>query len=143
MTLALIFAGGESPGLATSELPISDMIIAADSGLHHALDMDITPHLVIGDLDSADPGRLEQAIALGAEVDRHPADKDQTDLELAMGTAVERGAGELVIVDASPDKYSELSRNKVLEGKCWSTPSIHEGKIYLRSTTEATCVSFE
>jgi len=44
---------------------------------------------------------------------------------------------------ASPDEYSELSRNKVLEGKCWSTPSIHEGKIYLRSTTEAACVSFE
>ena len=52
-------------------------------------------------------------------------------------------AGELVIVQASPDKYSELSRNKVLSGKCWSTPSIHEGKIYLRSTTEAACVSFE
>ena len=52
-------------------------------------------------------------------------------------------AGELVIVEASSDKYSELSRNKVLGGKCWSTPSIHEGKIYLRSTTEAACVSFE
>ena len=51
--------------------------------------------------------------------------------------------GELVIVEASPDKYSELSRNKVVEGKCWSTPSIHEGKIYLRSTTEAASVSFE
>jgi outer membrane protein assembly factor BamB len=51
--------------------------------------------------------------------------------------------GELVIVEATPEKYSELSRNKVLEGKCWSMPSFHEGKLYLRSTTEGTCVSFE
>ena len=51
--------------------------------------------------------------------------------------------GELVVVAATPDKYTELSRDKVLAGKCWSTPSFHDGKIYLRSTKQGACVSFE
>ena len=52
-------------------------------------------------------------------------------------------SGELVIVEATPDDYKEISRDKVLSGKCWSMPAINNGKIYLRSTTEGACVSFE
>jgi len=51
--------------------------------------------------------------------------------------------GELVVAQANPDGYSELSRDQVLEGKCWSMPAIDGGKIYLRSTTQGACVSFE
>ncbi len=52
-------------------------------------------------------------------------------------------SGELVIVEATPDAYKEISRDKVLAGKCWSMPAIDNGKIYLRSTSEGACVSFE
>ena len=52
-------------------------------------------------------------------------------------------AGELVVAEAKPDEYVELSRNEVLEGKCWSMPAFHDGKIYIRSTNEGACVSFE
>lgn len=125
MTLALIFAGGESPGLTQAQLPIPDLIIAADSGLHHALDIEITPHLVIGDLDSADPGRVEQALCLGADVDRHRADKDQTDLELAMGTAVERGADELVIVGGLGGRLDHLLANcSLLAADRWAAQQV-------------------
>ena len=51
-------------------------------------------------------------------------------------------SGELVVVEATPDQYRELSRDKVLKGKCWSMPAFHDGKIYLRSSLEGTCVSF-
>jgi len=51
--------------------------------------------------------------------------------------------GELVIAKATPDSYTELSRQKVLDGKCWSMPTFEDGKIYLRSTKEGACVSFE
>ncbi len=51
--------------------------------------------------------------------------------------------GQLVIAQASPERYNELSRNRVLDGKCWSMPAMDNGKIYLRSTTHGTCVSFE
>lgn len=121
MTLALVFAGGEPPGLKRADLPLSDLVIAADSGLHHALDIGIVPTLVVGDLDSADPGRVDEAIAQGAEVERHPADKDQTDLELAMGTAVQRGADELVIVGGLGGRLDHLLANcALLAADRWS-----------------------
>ncbi|MEO1529845.1 MAG: PQQ-binding-like beta-propeller repeat protein [Planctomycetota bacterium] len=49
-------------------------------------------------------------------------------------------AGEVAIVKASPDGYEELARSKVLEGKCWSTPSFKDGRIFVRSTSEAACI---
>ena len=45
--------------------------------------------------------------------------------------------GELVMMEAKPGAYKELARADVLEGKCWSTPTIAGGRIYARSTKEA------
>ena len=47
--------------------------------------------------------------------------------------------GELVIIEAKPDAYTELARADVLEGKCWSTPTLAGGFIFARSTKEAAC----
>ncbi len=49
-------------------------------------------------------------------------------------------AGELVIFAAKPDAYQELARAKVLTGKCWTTPVISSGLVFVRSTTEAACI---
>ena len=49
-------------------------------------------------------------------------------------------AGELVLIDAKPDAYKELARADVLEGKCWSTPILANGRIFARSTKEAVCL---
>lgn len=48
-------------------------------------------------------------------------------------------AGELVVVDAMPSAYKEVSRAKVVSGKCWSTPVVSNGRVYVRSTKEAAC----
>ena len=45
--------------------------------------------------------------------------------------------GELVLFSASPDAYKELARADVLDGKCWSTPTLAGGRIFARSTTHA------
>lgn len=45
--------------------------------------------------------------------------------------------GELVLFSAKPDAYTELARADVLDGKCWSTPTLAGGKIFARSTKEA------
>ncbi|OYP28905.1 PQQ-binding-like beta-propeller repeat protein [Rhodopirellula sp. MGV] len=50
-------------------------------------------------------------------------------------------AGEVAIVNATPEGYQELGRKDVLEGKCWSTPAFSDGKIYVRSTTQGACVT--
>jgi hypothetical protein len=48
--------------------------------------------------------------------------------------------GDLVTFAASPAKYTELSRAKVLDGKCWTTPVVSNGQIFARSTKEAVCL---
>ncbi len=50
-------------------------------------------------------------------------------------------AGEVVVAVARSDEYQELGRAKILDGKCWSTPAISEGQVYVRSTQEAARVS--
>lgn len=49
-------------------------------------------------------------------------------------------AGELVIAKAQTNKYEEISRTDVLEGKCWSTPAYSNGRVYIRSTVEGACL---
>jgi len=51
--------------------------------------------------------------------------------------------GELVLVSASPEKYEELSRLKAVDGKCWSTPALSDGRVYVRSTEEGVSLSLE
>ncbi|MEP6668931.1 MAG: PQQ-binding-like beta-propeller repeat protein [Chthoniobacter sp.] len=48
--------------------------------------------------------------------------------------------GDLVTFEAKPDAYHELSRAKVLDGKCWTTPIVSNGMIFARSTKEAVCL---
>ena len=47
------------------------------------------------------------------------------------------------IVAADPGGYKEMARSDVLSGKCWSTPAYSDGKIYVRSTTEAACIEIK
>jgi outer membrane protein assembly factor BamB len=44
--------------------------------------------------------------------------------------------GDLVLVKAAPDAYTELARTHVLDGKCWNSMAISNGRIYARSTKE-------
>ncbi|HLH55519.1 MAG TPA: PQQ-binding-like beta-propeller repeat protein [Verrucomicrobiae bacterium] len=48
--------------------------------------------------------------------------------------------GELVLVEARPDGYKELARTKAVTGKCWSTPALSNGRLYVRSTKESACL---
>ncbi len=45
--------------------------------------------------------------------------------------------GQLVIVSATPQKYLEFERRKLLTGKCWSTPIHGDNYLLARSTKEA------
>ncbi len=41
--------------------------------------------------------------------------------------------GELVTAPANSDSYQEISRKKLLDGICWTTPTYAEEKIYIRN----------
>jgi outer membrane protein assembly factor BamB len=44
--------------------------------------------------------------------------------------------GELVLVSATPDRYSELSRFSALSGRTWNVPAIADGRLLVRNATE-------
>ena len=98
---AYIFANGIFP---TPTRPIniqeSDLVIAADGGSHHCQSLGIQPGVLIGDLDSTDPELVEKWREEGVEIIQHPEDKDQTDLELALMLAQDRGARKIVVYGA-------------------------------------------
>ena len=49
-------------------------------------------------------------------------------------------SGQLVVIKVTPKAYTEISRARILDGKCWSTPAFSNGRIYVRSTKEGTCL---
>jgi thiamine pyrophosphokinase len=113
--VAIVFAGSEPVAPAIREwLPDDADVIAADSGLRVATALGLHVHHLVGDLDSADPSAVDAAVASGTTVDRHPAEKDATDLELAFEAAIARGARRVVLVDGGGDRLDHLLGNVLL-----------------------------
>jgi thiamine pyrophosphokinase len=97
---AIVVAGGNAAPQDAALLSGADLVIAADSGAHWLDDSGVPPDLVIGDMDSIDPALLDRLAARGTEVEWHRADKEASDLELAMSRAAAAGADEVVILGA-------------------------------------------
>lgn len=98
-TTAVVVIGGLPPDRRLAGLlPTPQVVIAADSGLHHAIDLGLRVTCVVGDMDSVDPAVLVGAEVNGVEVLRSPHDKDSTDTELAVAEALARGATHVTVV---------------------------------------------
>ncbi|MBB5040247.1 PQQ-like beta-propeller repeat protein [Prosthecobacter dejongeii] len=51
--------------------------------------------------------------------------------------------GEIVVVEANPEKYVELKREDVLAGKVWSYPVLAYDRLFARSTEEGVCLEIQ
>ncbi len=98
----VIFANGEIPNPDTVRalLREGDYLLAADGGANHLFKMGILPEMVVGDLDSIDEDVLYELTTAEVEIVQYSENKDETDLELALRTAVEMGATSMLIVGA-------------------------------------------
>jgi thiamine pyrophosphokinase len=76
------------------------LVIGADGGAARAHDAGVRVDIVVGDLDSIEPAALVRLEAVGAEVRRASPDKDESDTELAILTALERVSGPIVVLGA-------------------------------------------
>lgn len=99
---AYIFTGGKLAVGSMDELGLhmseADLIIAADSGYNNASRLGVRPGLLLGDLDSIDRKSLAPDELEHIEKIIVPAIKDDTDTQLAVDTALERGADEIIII---------------------------------------------
>lgn len=88
-------------------LSAADLVVAADGGGNALRAAGLAPHVLIGDLDSIAPAAEAAFRAAGVEVIRHPAEKDETDLELALLLAVGRGARRIDILGAIGGRWDQ------------------------------------
>ncbi len=95
---AIVVCAGGPVSRVVPRLDRPITVIAADGGLVEATRLGLHVDLLIGDLDSAPAEAVAAYEAGGGRVDRHPTDKDASDLELAMDAAVAGGADTLLVL---------------------------------------------
>lgn len=110
---AYIYTGGRIfPEYITESPKDEDLIIAADSGYKNAKLCKVKPNILIGDFDSLGdiPSDIDEVLQM-------PPEKDLTDTQLAVETAIERGADDIVIISGTDGRVDHtLSNLAILEG---------------------------
>jgi len=97
---AVVVADGDPAPSDARIAEDAELLIAADGGAGWLEEIGRRPDILVGDLDSVDPAVVRRLAAAGTEVIRHPAEKDASDSELALGVALDRGADEVVMLGA-------------------------------------------
>jgi thiamine pyrophosphokinase len=101
----VLVAGGDPPTPSLLEelherlaLPDGWFVIAVDSGAASATALGWQVDLLVGDLDSVAPDTVVELRGRGADVQIHPADKDATDLELGLVSALDLAPHRVVVL---------------------------------------------
>jgi len=103
----VVFAGGLGRPAAVL-LPAGATVIAADSGAELALELGLRVDLVVGDFDSISPATLETVERSGAGIERYPAAKDVSDLELALVAALAFDPARIVVLGGAEGRLDHL-----------------------------------
>jgi thiamine pyrophosphokinase len=96
--VVIINGGDPVAASVVTHLPADAFVIAVDRGLDHATALGLRTDLVVGDLDSVSAVALQSAEARGTCIEKHPSDKDATDLELALLAAARCRPGDAITV---------------------------------------------
>ena len=109
----ILFVNGDlnAPEKLRAFLQPTDVLIAVDGGLRHLVTLGLTPDLILGDLDSANPSDVQKFEKSGVPVQRYPAEKNETDLELGINAAFERGTTAIRIVAALGGRLDQTLGN--------------------------------
>lgn len=114
------------------------LLIAADGGLRHCTAAGLTPDALIGDLDSVTDTDVQVLDPNRTATHRYPAEKDETDLELAILYVVERGCQRIMIVGGVGDRFDQTVGNLFLLG----LPQVRGRTIYLRSGRQSSTLLY-
>jgi thiamine pyrophosphokinase len=89
-------------------VPAGAVVVAADSGAGHAHALGLRVDVAVGDFDSISPAVLEEVERSDARVERHPRDKDATDLELALDVALGFQPRRILVVGGAGGRLDHL-----------------------------------
>ena len=103
--VVVVIGGGRLSPRAVTDVAVDATIIAADSGLDHAVAAGLRPTVLVGDLDSISAHGKMWAYAHELEIDQHPVDKASTDTELAFMRAAPVDATDLLVFGAAGERF--------------------------------------
>ena len=105
----LIFIGGDPPHQNVRQhLPTDAYVIAADSGYVHAIAMGFVPNELVGDMDSITSVDLADARDSNILISQFPTDKDLTDTEIAIASAIVRHSTHITVVSGGGDRFDHV-----------------------------------
>ena len=120
--------GSRPPGEIALARGREALVIAADGGLRHLEAQGLTADLIVGDFDSL--GRVPE----GDNILRHPVEKDDTDMLLAVRTGLDRGYrifvlyGGLVMEEGATEELFAAPRHPYTLGLMDSIPRLDQDK---------------
>ncbi len=96
----VIFTGGtlQKGRAVENSLKNFDKIIAVDSGASHCTQLKLIPDFVVGDFDSVDKRILKNFEQKGSKILKFSQEKDATDTEIGIQTAIEHGATKVSVL---------------------------------------------
>jgi thiamine pyrophosphokinase len=107
--VVVVVAGGAPPRPeAALAVPLDATVIAADGGLEHAQALGLRVELAVGDFDSASRESVAAAEQDGVRIVRHPAEKEATDLELALVEALVFRPGRILVLAGIEGRLDHL-----------------------------------
>jgi thiamine pyrophosphokinase len=95
---AILMGGTLTPTERLGRQLAGTRVIAADGGMRHAAMLKLSPELWVGDFDSTPQSLIDQWPDVPREP--YPPAKNETDGEIAVAAALERGAKKLVLAGA-------------------------------------------
>jgi len=115
--IVVVVAGGAPPDPdAVHAVPRGARVVAADRGLDHALALGLEVSVAVGDFDSASPEAVAAVESAGIRIERYPAEKDATDLELALDTALALGPSRILVLAGVGERLDHLLSALLLLG---------------------------
>ena len=110
---AIVFCNGDLADLSRVKRHIKKdtLLIGCDGGASHILALRLTPHVVIGDMDSLSRRILRALQKKKVELIRYPRDKLYTDSELGVALAVARGCRDVILAGVHGTSTDHLVGN--------------------------------
>lgn len=110
---ALVFAGAKIDDYDFCQEYFADasLIICCDGGLHHAKALGLVPDYIVGDFDSVAPDVLQYFQAMNIPTYQFPTRKNETDMQLGIRLALEKGADDLVLFGGIGDRFDHTLAN--------------------------------
>ena len=115
---AFIYTGGTIlPDGITERPKAGDLCIAADGGYRNAERVGVRVDLLLGDFDTlGEPKDVDKR----CEILRVPVEKDFTDTQLAVETAIARGADDIVIIGGLGGRLDHTLSNLAILEDLWA-----------------------